>query len=212
MSLRSYWKTFNPSLSWRALFLLIYPAHLVAESYQMDFRVFYVTGHCVLRHLDPYLNPVGLYPELFAASNADYHYPSGFIYPPVAALFLAPLGLIPSYDVARVLFSLLLIFVSLGTFILINRLLICQEERKIPPSALFFSLVSLPYLANFERGQIDLIILGLVILTFYWYSSCPRKGLAAVVLGIASQLKVFPVFLLIYFIQIEKDWRFVLHF
>ena len=78
--------TSKPTFPWISLFLFIYPAHLVAQSYQMDFRVFYVAAHCVVRGLDPYLNPVGLHPELFAASNADYHYPSGFIYPPVAAL------------------------------------------------------------------------------------------------------------------------------
>lgn len=204
--------TSKSSFPWISLFLLIYPAHLVAESYQMDFRVFYVAAHCVLRHLDPYLNPVGLYPELFAASNADYHYPSGFIYPPVAALLFSPLGLISSYDVARIFFSLLLIVASLGTMILLNRILTRRGGSPIEQHALLFSVVSLPYLANFERGQIDLIILGLVVLTFYLYNLTPQKGLAAFILGIASQLKVFPGFLLLYFIQVEKDWRFILQF
>jgi Glycosyltransferase family 87 len=204
--------TSKPTFPWISLFLFIYPAHLVAQSYQMDFRVFYVAAHCVVRGLDPYLNPVGLHPELFAASNADYHYPSGFIYPPVAALLLSPLGLISSYDVARVLFSLFLIVASVITFILINRLLTSRGGSAVSHHALLFSLVSLPYLANFERGQIDLILLGLVVLTFYLYTLTPQRGLAAFLLAIASQLKVFPGFLLIYFIQVEKDWRFVMQF
>jgi len=204
--------TSKPTFPWISLFLFIYPAHLVAQSYQMDFRVFYVAAHCVVRGLDPYLNPVGLHPELFAASNADYHYPSGFIYPPVAALLLSPLGLISSYDVARVLFSLFLIVASVITFILINRLLTSRGGSAVSHHALLFSLVSLPYFANFERGQIDLILLGLVVLTFYLYTLTPQRGLAAFLLAIASQLKVFPGFLLIYFIQVEKDWRFVMQF
>ena len=204
--------TSKPTFPWISLFLLIYPAHLVAESYQMDFRVFYVAAHCVLRGLDPYLNPVGLHPELFAASNADYHYPSGFIYPPAAALLISPLALISSYDGARIFFSLLLIASSIGTLILINRLLTHKRGGQIPQYALFFSLVSLPYIANFERGQIELILLGLVILTFYLYTLTSQRGLAAFILGIASQLKVFPGFLLIYFIQVEKDWRFIVQF
>lgn len=199
----------KPTFPWISLCLLIYPAHLVAESYQMDFRVFYVAAHCVIHRLDPYLNPVGTHPELFAASNADYHYISGFIYPPVAALLLSPLGLIPSYDVARILFSLGLMAVFFGTFLLINALLVKKDRNQVPPLALILSLVSLPYLANFERGQIDLFILGLVILSFYLYTIQAKSGLAAIALGVATQLKVFPGFLLLYFIQVEKDWRFL---
>lgn len=66
--------------------------YFVLESYQIDFRVFYVAGKSVLYHLDPYLNQVSKFPDLYVPINAHNSATSGFLYPPFAALLFAPLG------------------------------------------------------------------------------------------------------------------------
>ncbi|QYX33282.1 hypothetical protein [Sphaerospermopsis torques-reginae] len=71
------------------VFLLVY---LILETYQIDFRVFYVAGKSVLYNLDPYLNHVSQFPELYVPVNAHDAPTSGFLYPPFAALLFAPLG------------------------------------------------------------------------------------------------------------------------
>ncbi len=79
--------------------------YLTLESYQIDFRSFYLTGKSVLFGLDPYLNYVGIRPEFYGPINAETAPYSGFRYPPFAALMFAPLALFP-YAVAKALFTL----------------------------------------------------------------------------------------------------------
>ena len=120
---------------------IMYLGYLVAESYQMDFRAFYVAAKSVLHHLDPYLNPVSEWPELFAAGNADANPASGFRYPPLAALLFMPLGLL-AYEPSRVLFSLL----NFGLFMLTCFYLTRLNGTRMQGTAILFAMVSFPIL------------------------------------------------------------------
>jgi hypothetical protein len=183
---------------------IMYLGYLVAESYQMDFRAFYVAAKSVLHHLDPYLNPVSEWPELFAAGNADANPASGFRYPPLAALLFMPLGLL-AYEPSRVLFSLL----NFGLFMLTCFYLTRLNGTRMQGTAILFAMVSFPILAHFERGQIDLLLLWLVVGAFVAYTPKQANWGTAWLLAIASSIKVFPLFVLAYFVQ-QRELKLIL--
>jgi hypothetical protein len=182
---------------------ITYLVYLTLESYQIDFRSFYLGGKSVLLGLDPYLNYVGVRPEFYGPVNSETAPFSGFRYPPLAALVLAPLGSLP-YAVAKALFTLaMLILLGLLSFHLVRR-----SRFTIPGEALLFMMVSFPVLALVERGQVDSFVLYLTALS-YWLSQSRRgRGLGAFLLAFAGIFKVFPLVVLIFY-GVRRQWRFV---
>lgn len=181
--------------------LLVY---LALESYQIDFRAFYLAGKAVLLGLDPYLNHVGTRPDFYAPINAEAFATSGFRYPPLAALLFAPLALAP-YVVSKVLFSLLMWLLLVG----IAYQLVRRSGWRLPGEALLFAGVSFPVLAMVERGQIDPLMVALVLAS-YWLALRPgRQGLAGGLLALAGSLKIFPFVVLLDWLA-RRRWRLVL--
>ena len=150
------------------IFFLVY---LILESYQIDFRVFYVAGKSVLYHLDPYLNHVSQFPELYVPVNAHDAPTSGFLYPPLAALLFAPLGFF-SYAVAKIIFNLIIIFILL----IISLKFVQKSQFELPGEAILFIMSSFPVLATFERGQIDILVLYLTFLSFDLFQNKNNKS------------------------------------
>lgn len=181
--------------------LLVY---LALESFQIDFRAFYLAGRSVLLGLDPYLNHVGTRPEFYAPINAESFAYSAFRYPPLAALLFAPLALVP-YEVSKVLFSLLMWLLLAG----IAYQMVRRSGWRLPGEALLFAGVSFPVLAMVERGQIDPLMVALVLAS-YWLAQRPgRQGVAGALLALAGLLKIFPFVVLLDWIA-RRRWRLVL--
>ena len=182
------------------LVLLVY---LALESFQIDFRAFYLAGKAVLLGLDPYLNHVGTRPEFYAPINAENYAYSAFRYPPLAALLFAPLALLP-YEVSKVLFSLLMWLLLAG----IAYQMVWRSGWRLRGEALLFAGVSFPVLAMVERGQIDPLLVALVLAS-YWLAREPRRqGPAALLLALAGVLKLFPFVVLLEWI-VRRRWRLV---
>ena len=182
------------------LVLLVY---LALESFQIDFRAFYLAGKAVLLGLDPYLNHVGTRPEFYAPINAENYAYSAFRYPPLAALLFAPLALLP-YEVSKVLFSLLMWLLLAG----IAYQMVWRSGWRLRGEALLFAGVSFPVLAMVERGQIDPLLVALVLVS-YWLAREPRRqGPAALLLALAGVLKIFPFVVLLEWI-VRRRWRLV---
>ena len=182
------------------LVLLVY---LALESFQIDFRAFYLAGKAVLLGLDPYLNHVGTRPEFYAPINAENYAYSAFRYPPLAALLFAPLALLP-YEVSKVLFSLLMWLLLAG----IAYQMVWRSGWRLRGEALLFAGVSFPVLAMVERGQIDPLLVALVLAS-YWLAREPRRqGPAALLLALAGVLKIFPFVVLLEWI-VRRRWRLV---
>ncbi|HIK43305.1 MAG TPA: DUF2029 domain-containing protein, partial [Leptolyngbyaceae cyanobacterium M65_K2018_010] len=177
--------------------------YLILESYQIDFRSFYLAGKSILEGLDPYLNYVGLRPEFYGPVNSETAPFSGFRYPPLAALVLAPLGKLP-YATAKALFTLAMIaLLGVLSFHLVRR-----SRFTIPGEALLFMMVSFPVLALVERGQVDSLVLYLTVLAYWLSQSRPWRGLAAFLLAFAGVFKVFPLVVLIFY-GVRRQWRFI---
>ncbi len=180
---------------------VVFLIYLALESYQIDFRAFYLAGKSVLLGLDPYLNHVGTRPEFYAPINAENYAYSAFRYPPLAALLFAPLALLP-YGLSKVLFSLLMWLLLAGIAYQLAR----RSGWRLPGEALLFAGVSFPVLAMVERGQIDPLMVALVLAS-YWVAAHPdRQGVAGGLLALAGLLKIFPFVVLLDWIA-RRRWR-----
>ncbi len=184
--------------------LLILCGYIVAESYQVDFRAFYVAGKSILLGLDPYLNPVGQHPELYVALNAEAEPFSAFRYPPLAAWCFVPLALMP-YTVARFVFAVITFAMVLAVGWWVFRGRPTTDATRL---ALTLAVVSLPVQATFQRGQVDLILVLLALAAFSRWQRSPRDLWAPLLLALGTVFKVFPGVLALYFLC-RKQWRFL---
>lgn len=177
--------------------------YLILESYQIDFRSFYLAGKSVLQGLDPYLNYVGVRPEFYGPVNSEVSPTSGFRYPPLAALVFVPIATLP-YQTAKALFSLAMIAIlGVLSFHLVRR-----SGFRAPGEAILFMLVSFPVLALTERGQVDSFVLYLTALSYWLGLSSRRTAVASFLLAFAGIFKLFPLVVLIFY-GVERRWRFI---
>jgi Glycosyltransferase family 87 len=186
-------------------------AYLVLESYQMDFRPYYVAGKLLLLGRDPYLNAVTDFPALYVPVNAEAQAYSGFIYPPFATFLFAPLALLP-YGTAKLVYSGLSLACLWSLLFWVARLV----QFELTGGAIALVMCSFPVLAHFERGQFDLFVCGLTVVSFGLYrrgqsnfQSNFQSNLPALCLALAIGTKIFPFVALIYWI-VNKQFRLVL--
>ncbi|BAU13778.1 hypothetical protein LEP3755_43200 [Leptolyngbya sp. NIES-3755] len=177
--------------------------YLVLESYQIDFRPYYIAGKSVLYGLDPYINHVTQYAELFTPVNANRSATSGFIYLPITALLFVPFSLF-SYTTAKIIYSsLILILLWLMLFEIVR-----HSDFKIKGETLLFSMVSFPVLAAFERGQIDILVAYLTILAFLLYQRNRQQIIPGMLIGLAFCVKLFPAIAILYFLA-KRQFKIV---
>lgn len=158
---------------------------LVMDSFQMDFRAFYVASKSILQGLNPYVNNITKSIEFWDCDNA--YSLSRFIYPPTALVFLFPLSW-ARYGLSKFLFSCII-----GLCLL---LLFYIFKKNLKNETLLIAFFSFPVLTSFERGQIDILIILLVAL-FYLNK---ESFIGAMFLSIAISIKLLPGLLLIYFL------------
>lgn len=140
-----------------------------------------------------------------------------FNYSPAATLFFIPLTLIPE-NMAEFIFtavSILSLFVSVKMIFFL-----LKKQISAPTLWLIFALAlkTYPSKLTLALGQINLIILGLIVGSYYCceiYKSVtlrnrvtPFESLSGILLGLATILKLTPAPLLIYF-MFRKKWKTV---
>jgi len=133
-----------------------------------------------------------------------------FNYPPTTLLFLLFLPLF-SQSTA----SLVLLFVSivslLGSLYLLSKMFFKPAQKWLVfflSSALFIQFF--PTKFTLTLGQINLIILFLMVFAFYFYQK-KKDILSGFFLGIATLIKIFPGFLILFFLK-EKKWKTIISF
>ncbi|NDJ15705.1 glycosyltransferase family 87 protein [Myxacorys almedinensis] len=177
--------------------------YLVLESYQIDFRPYYLAGKSILYGLDPYLNHVHQYPEFYTPVNAETSPGSGFIYPPFAALLFAPLALLP-YVTAKTIYSV----ITLVVLWLLLFELVKHSKFAIQGESLLFVMASFPVIASFERGQIDIFVCYITTLGFLIHRRSGQRLIPAFLLALSFCIKLFPGIALIYFL-IKREYKLV---
>ena len=187
------WNKYIISLS--PIFLVLYIGN---ETYAIDYRAFYLAGKSVINNLNPYLNHISLNIDFYGPVNSELSKFSGWKYPPIASYLFAPFATLP-YEFSKNLFN----FISLSSISLLTLLIIKKRLLYINPNSLMIVGISFPVLATISRGQVEIIIVCLALLSFYFY----KKGallLSSSTIAILGFIKVFPLLLAITFIQSKK--------
>ena len=191
------WNKYIISLS--PIFLIFYISN---ETYAIDYRAFYLAGKSVLNNLNPYLNHISFNIDFYGPVNSELSKFSGWKYPPIASYLFAPFATF-SYEFSKNLFN----FISLSIFSLFTWFIIKKRLFYINPNSLMIVGISFPVLATISRGQVEIIIVCMALLSFYFY----KKGallLSSSTIAILGFIKVFPLLLVITFIQSKKRVKF----
>lgn len=133
-----------------------------------------------------------------------------FNYPPTFLSFFAPFTFFPK-SIASLAFLFISLVALLVSIFLLVKLQFRKKERitAFLLSAILF-IQYFPTKFTLTLGQINLIFLFLIVLSFYAF----RKGkdvLSGVSLAIAALVKIFPGFLILFFFK-EKRWKIIFPF
>jgi hypothetical protein len=153
-------------------------AWFATRALQQDFAAYWIAGAARRAGLDPYQNHA---PALWDGVAPFRH--SRFLYPPLVADLFRPLATLP-YRAAKVVFTAGAAFAFAAAAFFAAKLAAERAERAVlmlVAGALFF-----PTYLNFERGQIDLYLLPLLV--FAWIPG-GRQIAAGVALAVAGLFK-----------------------
>ena len=178
-------------------------------AYRNDFNVFYHAAREVLAGRDPYQSALG-----------DW---TPYLYPPLLAVVLAPLALLPLPVAAYVWF--LINAVSTISAALISARLVRDDGRLSQSTregkeaavgqgghivslvaALSLLVVARFVLDNFSLGQVNPLVAALAAAHFYLYSR-DKKITSALALSIAVSIKLTPLLLIAYHVARQR-WKF----
>lgn len=127
-----------------------------------------------------------------------------YIYPPLLAQVIAPFTPTFSLNVISMVWHVLSIAMLLLSVVLVNRTVSRPKQRFV---FWLMPLLFIPDVQSFWVGQISMVLLGCFTIAWYAYRT-DRPYLAGIVLALATWLKVYPVFLIIYFMW-KRDWKIV---
>ena len=137
-----------------------------------------------------------------------------FTYPPISAVLMAPLALIPSTaaGVVMTFVSLGLLISVLALFLRATKLAAGRRAWKLAMAMLPLAVLIEPVRTTLAYGQINIVLMALVafdcLLPTTWFTvrgrriGWPRGALT----GIAAALKLTPLVFLLYFAA-RRDWR-----
>ena len=197
---RIKWNKYIISLS--PIFLIFYISN---ETYAIDYRAFYLAGKSVLNNLNPYLNHISLNSDFYGPVNSELSKFSGWKYPPITSYLFAPFATLP-YELSKNLFNFIsLLSASLLTFFVIRNRLIY-----INPNSLIIIGISFPVLATISRGQVEILIVCIALLSLYFYKK-NNLFLSSSILAVLGFVKIFPLLLAISFVKSKESIRFYIY-
>lgn len=166
-------------------------------TYQIDFNVYYIAWQSVLQTLG---NP---YAEQISPATP-------YLYPPLFAQLLAPLGWL-SLTGAAWAWYLINVLAVLFSLVLAQRLV--RRGAEASPLDYWFLLLTFGAIArfaldNWRMGQINPLLVALVLLGLYLYER-KHEWWAALFLATAISFKLTPALFIIYFL-LKGRWRFAL--
>jgi Glycosyltransferase family 87 len=159
---------------------------VTTRSLQQDFAAYWVAGAARRMGLDPYVNHVGEASGVDLWDGVAVFAHSRFLYPPLIAELFRPLAALP-YAVAKTLFAAIGVACWVAASVLAARAATgdrdpgAQVAWTLGAGALFY-----PLYAHLERGQLDLVVL--VLLLAAW-SGRARPVLAGGALALAVTFK-----------------------
>ena len=184
------------------IFLIFYISN---ETYAIDYRAFYLAGKSVLNNLNPYLNHISLSSDFYGPINSELSKFSGWKYPPLASYIFTPLSTLP-YELSKNIFNLIsLLSISLVTFFIIKRRIFYLN-----PNSLIIVGISFPFLSIISRGQVEILIVCIALISLYFYKQ-DQIFLSASLIAIMGFIKVFPLLLALAFIKSFRKKKFFIY-
>ena len=184
------------------IFLVFYISN---ETYAIDYRAFYLAGKSVLNNLNPYLNHISLSSDFYGPINSELSKFSGWKYPPLASYIFTPLATLP-YELSKNIFNLIsLLSISLVTFFIIKKRIF-----HLNPYSLIIVGISFPFLATISRGQVEILIVCIALISLYFYKQ-DKIFLSAFLIAIMGFIKVFPLLLALTFIKSSRKKKFFIY-
>ena len=184
------------------IFLIFYISN---ETYAIDYRAFYLAGKSVLNNLNPYLNHISISSDYYGPINSELSKFSGWKYPPLASYIFTPLGSLP-YELSKNIFNLIsLLSVSLLTFFILKKRIF-----NINPYSLIIVGISFPFLSIISRGQVEILIVCIALISLYFYQK-DKIFLSANLIAMLGFIKVFPLLLSIAFIKSYRKRKFFIY-
>ena len=184
------------------IFLIFYISN---ETYAIDYRAFYLAGKSVLNNLNPYLNHISLSSDFYGPINSELSKFSGWKYPPLASYIFTPLATLP-YELSKNIFNLIsLLSISLVTFFIIKKRIF-----HINPYSLIIVGISFPLLSIISRGQVEILIVCIALISLYFYKK-DKIFISASLIAILSFIKVFPLLLSLAFIGGCRKKKFFIY-
>jgi alpha-1,2-mannosyltransferase len=176
---------------------LFFRYHLRAEKRQAaDFRVTYAAAQTFLERGD-------LYAKFEDPTIATYKYS------PFFAMLAAPLALLTLHQAALAFFALNFLFLVV-MFVYARRLIAGEDgpaDWRLWALPLLFT--GRLFLKVMDAGQVNIVMVGLVVLSLYAMQK-RREGLSAALLMLGVMIKYTPVIFVPYFLA-RKKWRFTLY-
>ena len=200
---------YKKKINWNNYIIALCPIFLILyisnETYAIDFRAFYLAGKSVLNNYNPYINHIGIDSDFYGPINSELSKFSGWKYPPIAAYIFVPLAKIP-YEISKNLFN----FISLLSCSILTLLIIKKRIFQINPSSLIIFGISFPLLATISRGQIEILIVCMAIISLYFFN----KGnilLSSLIIAFLGFVKIFPLALSIAFLKHHQRKKFFIY-
>jgi alpha-1,2-mannosyltransferase len=153
------------------------------------------------------------------SDNVKFHTRAGldlpFTYPPLAAIAFAPFAVLSLPAASAMITVLTLLLLMVSVWIVLTRLQVAENWPTVPGAAwtrrgwLSAAIVAPavtylePITSNFEFGQINVVLMALVIADCVPRSTAWPRG---VLIGIAIALKLTPAVFLLYFL-LRRDTR-----
>jgi alpha-1,2-mannosyltransferase len=197
-----------PTLAWRTFCLLTLAAlgwagwrFLGHTPYRIDIDVYRMGGRAWLDG-----NPLYADGAMFA-TQGGIDLP--FTYPPLAAIVFSPFALMPLPAASALITAVTLLLLIVAVVILLTRLEVWTPGRRIWLAAAITAVAVVhfePIEANFDFGQINVVLMTLVIADCVPRRTPWPRGL---LLGVAIALKLTPAVFLLYFL-LRRDTRALL--
>jgi hypothetical protein len=171
------------------------------DLHNVDFFAYYNAGGRYLRHDNPYF---------WGKDTQGQPIISDFIYPPTVLPVFSLLSRMP-YDLARLVWLITYGLTYAGILYWISRSFLPEWRNVFLVLGIGFSMASFPLLSHIEHGQVDVFVISLILASYLCYARGKRL-MAAILLAVATLIKVSPGFLLIYFVLFRRDFRFLFMF
>ena len=158
----------------------------------------------VLNTLNPYLNHVSLNSDFYGPINAELSKFSGWKYPPLADPYFT--SCFPPYELSKNIFNLIsLLSISFLTFYILKKRLF-----DINSYSLIIVGISFPVLSIISRGQVEILIVCMALISLYFYKK-DKIFLSANLIAILGFIKVFPLLLAVSFIKSFRKKKFFIY-